>query len=314
MGNISYRGQAIDLAALAAAEAHGKRMDHSGAVRRVRDAEPLVYGSMDLRAAFDAHTANVKKNKAAKKVVLHSIVQFPVEWKITPEIEKQMLADAVEFINETHGGNAVFAARLDRDEKGRHTVDVFATPLYVKQNAKRKTAEVWMSCTKHGKEICKKHEAEIKSRNSENKFSTTPRSVGIAMQSELFQFLRKKYGTDIKIKNKKKTWGKDWLSPEAYQLNKAQRQLEKLAKALKKSKANMKHFTQELLEEFHLISPEGQRRFFNGFRKIGTLPEDAKIEQLIDVQQQVEAQALPSEKTDDLYTPDDEVINQRLNL
>ena len=313
MGNISYRGQAIDLAALAAAEAHGKRMDHSGAVRRVRDAEPLVYGSLDLRSAYDAHTANVKKNKAAKKVVLHSVVQFPVDWKITPEIENQMLADAVEFINETHGGNAVFAARLDRDEKGRHTVDVFATPLYVKQNVKRKSTEVWMSCTKHGKEICKKHEAEIKSRNSENKFSTTPRSVGIAMQSELFQFLRKKYGTDIKIKNKKKTWGNDWLSPEAYQLQKAQKQIKKLQKSLKKSNANLKHFTQELLNVFHEISFQPQQRFFNGFRKIGTLPEDAKMKDLIDTEIKSTAEEI-SEKIDDIYTPDEEFNNQGLKL
>ena len=41
-----------------------------------------------------------------------------------------MLRHAVAFANGYHGGDAVFAARLDRDEEGRHTVDVFLMPRH----------------------------------------------------------------------------------------------------------------------------------------------------------------------------------------
>lgn len=60
-----------------------------------------------------------------------------------------MLDQAVKFINQHHGGSAVFCGRLDRDEAGRHGVDVFYAPRYLK-TTKRKSAE-WISLTKFGK-------------------------------------------------------------------------------------------------------------------------------------------------------------------
>ena len=41
-----------------------------------------------------------------------------------------MLREAVDFINGFYGGDAVFAVRLDRDEKGTHNVDVFFLPRW----------------------------------------------------------------------------------------------------------------------------------------------------------------------------------------
>ena len=280
MGNVSYRCKALDMAGLAAAEIHGKRLDETSQRRAVHDVSPLLYKSLDLRAAYDEHTQNVMKAKNAKKTVLHCTVQFPTSWEITPEIEQQMLSDAIEFVNNTHGGNAVFAARLDRDEKGKHLVDVFATPLFVKTNVKRKSTEMWMSATKHGKQIAEKHRDEIISRNPKGLFSTSPRNVGIAMQSELFSFLKAKYGDDIKPKNAKKSFSNDWLSPEAYQVKKASAFIEVLHKKYRKATATLKHLTSEVLEEWHNISPEGQKRFHKGFTALGTISKKDTLERL----------------------------------
>ena len=62
-----------------------------------------------------------------------------------------MLANAVQFVNLNHGGNAVFHARLDRDEVGRHGVDVFFAPRYVKPTKRRN--DEWISLTKFGKAL-----------------------------------------------------------------------------------------------------------------------------------------------------------------
>lgn len=162
-------------------EAHGKREDQTSQARRVRDTPPLVHGSLDLRAAFDAHVSGARMNKALRKPVLHAIVQYPTEIELTAEREQWMLDEAVAFVNATYGGRAVFAARLDRDEAGRHTVDVFFSPRYEKTT--RRGSQDWISTTKHGKELCRQHCAEIERRH-DGTFRDGPRQVGIALQSE----------------------------------------------------------------------------------------------------------------------------------
>ena len=96
-------------------------------------------GGLNLLERYEKHTEGARQNKAAKKPVLHFIVRFPPE-VLTDEgpspfsvldregRERLMLRQAVKFIQDTHGGQAVFAARLDRDEAGETVVDVFACP------------------------------------------------------------------------------------------------------------------------------------------------------------------------------------------
>src|SRR5690606_35859945 len=110
---------------------------------RVRDVPPLVHGTLDLRTAFDAHVAGCRMNAGLKRPVLHAIVQIPPKLGRTERNRAQMLRLAVAFINETHGGNAVFAARLDQDEAGLATVDVFYAPKYLKEGNRR--SEMWIS-------------------------------------------------------------------------------------------------------------------------------------------------------------------------
>lgn len=208
-------------------EAHGKREDKFSKARVVRDVDPLVYGSMDLREAFHAHMDGVQVSAGLKRPVLHSIIKFPGDLEITEEHQQLMLDAAVKFVNETHGGDAVFAARLDRNEAGEHNVDVFYAPKFVKTTKARKSdpdagikrgddvVTTWMSTTKHGKELCEKHRDEIMSRNDKGKFSKNPRSVGIALQSELFTFLRNE-GLEVAPRTPKSGLRADWQEVDAW--------------------------------------------------------------------------------------------------
>lgn len=199
---------------LSSMEKHGKRLDFTSQKRKARDVEPLVYGSLDLREAYDRHVEGCRMNKGLKRPVLHSLVQFPTTIAVNSHNEKRMLKYAVEFINQTHGGDAVFAARLDRDEAGRHTVDVFYSPKFVKQTASQGDV-TWISTTKHGKELCHIHREEIEARNHAGKFVTNPRAVGIAIQTEFRAFLMAK-GVKLDPKKPKSVSGSDRLSPEEY--------------------------------------------------------------------------------------------------
>lgn len=155
----SFRANSLTQSDLKAMENHELRLDHSGARRSIRKDDqgfaipPLIYNPLranSLTQAKDMHIGEAKVNKAASKVARHAFIQFPTDLEITAQTEQLMLDQAVAFVNNTHGGQAVFWARLDRDEAGRHGVDVFFAPKYEKVT-KRKT-EVWVSLTKFGKE------------------------------------------------------------------------------------------------------------------------------------------------------------------
>lgn len=195
---------------LSSMEAHGKREDQSSQRRRVRDDAPLVFGTLDLRAAYDEHVDGCRMNAGLKRPAMHAIVQFPPQLGRSPANREIMLHLAVKYINETHGGQAVFAARLDQDEEGLATVDVFYAPKYLKEGKRR--SEMWISTSRHAKEIAEKHREEITRRNR-GTFSTTPRHIGIAMQAELYAFLVKS-GLKLESRTEKKEFDPDRLEPE----------------------------------------------------------------------------------------------------
>ena len=230
----SVRCAALNMSGLAAQEAHGKRQDRTSKLRRVRDADPLVFGSLDLRAEYERHTEGVRFNASAKKSVLHFLIRFPPEM-IDPDgplltgskedRQAQILKDAVDFINRTHGGNAVFAARIDRDEEGQSIVDVFACPVYAKPS-KRHEPEQWASATKFGKELAKRHEEEIRQRHPEAKPGslTSPRMVGIALQSEFADFFSQTYDQELTLKVEKVSSRVDRLEKEQHDALERQRE------------------------------------------------------------------------------------------
>lgn len=172
-------------------------------------------------------------NKGLKRPVMHALVQFPTQLQVNESNERRMLAYAIQFINETHGDDAVFSARLDRDESGRHTVDVFYSPKY-RKITKSRGEETWVSTTKHGKELCEKHRDEIERRHN-GLFLKGPRQVGMAMQSELRAFLVKK-NLNLDAKREKNHGLTDRVEPEVY---KVQQQLKAQKKTLDDDAADL---------------------------------------------------------------------------
>ena len=201
---------------LATMEKHGRRQDATSQHRKINDTPPLVYKGLNLRELFDNHVDNCRMNKGLKRPVLHALIQFPTELTVNKKNEQAMMKAAIDFINSTHGGNAVFAARLDRDEQGKHSVDVFYSPKFEKTNVKRKSTETWISTTKFAKSLCKKHEEEIKRRHG-GKFVDGPRQQGIALQAELHNYLLEK-GLNLNLRQEKTSALPDRLDPEDYKL------------------------------------------------------------------------------------------------
>ena len=172
---------------------HEDRLDFKGTMRKLRDVAPLIYSphaeerrpidhfgeeeeeerlrllklerikmlievkegrrNFTLMDAYAAHVEGANRSKGAKELFQHAFLQFPTDLEITPETEIEMLAQGVAFINKTYGGNAVFHARLDRDEAGRHGVDVFFAPRYEKTTAKG--VDEWISLSKFSKELAR---------------------------------------------------------------------------------------------------------------------------------------------------------------
>lgn len=202
----AVRGRSLRMENLAAAEKHGKREDHSGPARQVRDADPLVNGTLDLRDALAVHMRGVKTQ--GKMACLHCIVQFPTKLidGTDPERQQWMLDHATWFVNEYYGGDAVFAARLDRDEKGRHTVDVFAMPKYD-------------YLYKDGRTAKKASISKFSRQRAEERFGkgkNHPRYQGRALQDAWFEYMRNEMRLDVQQPTRKKPWVKDRLEPEEW--------------------------------------------------------------------------------------------------
>ena len=164
---------------------------------------------------------------------LHRIVQYPTNIELMPEREQWMVDEAVAFVNATYGGRAVFAARLDRDESGGHTVDVFASPIFRKET--RRGSQDWVSTTRHGKELCKRHRAEIERRHG-GRFLDGPRQVGIALQFEWRAHLlaaARDAGLDLDLEPKREKQDRlpDRLDPEQFKdVQDARRQADEIVR------------------------------------------------------------------------------------
>jgi hypothetical protein len=218
---------------LAAQEKHGKREDRTSQLRKVRDADPLVHGSLDLRREYDQHVEGAKINASLRRPVLHFLIKMPDQilgddapkpfaaLKDKDDRKSLMMKQAIDFINENHGGNAVFAARVDRDEQGEMIIDVFAAPVYEKVTKTGKSSGLWMSPTKFGKDLALQHQDEIKRRHPERKEGresenlTGPRQVGIALQAEFAVFFERENGVKLERKHKARSTP-DRLETEAF--------------------------------------------------------------------------------------------------
>jgi hypothetical protein len=211
---------------LHAAELHGKRLDASSQSRQVSKKPPVVHGGLDLEQLFTAHAEGCKMDKRTRSPVIHALVQWPTGLQVNEANERAMLAHATKFMNLVFGGEAVFAARLDRDEAGKHAVDVFLSPITTKTSAKGVSSR-WIQPSAHLKALCHKHKAEIirrhptiKPKNIDNK-----RCQGIALQSEWRAYVED-LGITLDAKREKGSSAPDRLSPEEYALMERKKALE----------------------------------------------------------------------------------------
>ncbi|MGD7566308.1 hypothetical protein ACQCQA_25365 [Ralstonia pseudosolanacearum] len=192
---------------LGAMERHGKREDVMGKARRVSEVPPLVYGSLDLVRARDEWMEGVQQQ--GKTEAIHMLVQFPTFISVkNPRRQESFLKLAVKFANKYHGGDAVFAARIDRDEQGQHTVDVFLMPRHD-------------FTYKDGRTVKRAAVSKFSKAQAKVRFGKEdPRSQGSALQDAWYEFLRDdlSYGEQVLPPQRKKTRTKDRLEPEEYAL------------------------------------------------------------------------------------------------
>lgn len=130
--------------------------------------------------------------------------------------QERMLALAVEFANAYHGGDAVFAARLDRDEKGKHTVDVFLMPRYDFQYKDGRTQKR-ASVSKFSKEQARARSASLLD-PGEKLDPEGPVMQGRAMQAAWFEHLREAGVRWVEPPKRKAVRSADRLEPEAHGL------------------------------------------------------------------------------------------------
>jgi len=217
----SFRANALDAASLKAMENHGLRRDRAGDRRRIREVDALIYDpygcGLELVKSYAAHIEGKRRNAGASKHALQAFIQFPTDLAMTPANEQMMLDQAVAFVNKTHGGKAVFHARLDRDEVGRHGVDVFYAPTYDKTTSRG--TETWVSLSKFGRDLARHRLGKtVKEIKTDQKDPATGKAiwetqldassdpimvwqdssffVGRVMQDEWFEHLRDEMGLD----------------------------------------------------------------------------------------------------------------------
>jgi len=195
----AVRIQRLGGVALSAAEAHGKRLDVNGRARAIIDAEAHSTTGLDLNKLYEAHVASAKVQKSGTKA-LHMVLQFPTEL-VNGDRADLMLSHAHTFAYSIFGSSAVFADRVDRDEKSRHVVDLFLAPKYEKQT-KRQT-QTAISTSKHLKEL-----AVARGR------APTLRGQGQALQDAWHEYMRDYMKLDVKRGKPKKRPGSDWKKPE----------------------------------------------------------------------------------------------------
>lgn len=225
----AVRIQRVGGVALSAAEAHGKRLDVAGSGRVVREAEALSTTGLDLNRLYDEHVEGAKVQKSATKA-LHMVLQFPADL-VDGDDAELMLSNARSFAEELFGTSAIFADRVDRDEKSRHVVDLFIAPKYEKETKRR--SQTAISTSRHLKAL-----AVTRGR------APTLRGQGQALQDAWYEHLRDRMKLAVQRGEPKKRPGPDWQSAEALEAERLKRLSEKLERQrehLRKEREDLKY-------------------------------------------------------------------------
>lgn len=240
----AIRVQTLDATDLAAMEKHGQRKDASGQARRVSDEAPLVRGGLDIVALREEHVEGRKQQGKTKAV--HAIVQFPQDLiPNTKMAQRAMLGFAVDFINDFYGGDAVFAARLDRDENGTHKVDVFFLPR-------------WEFQYKDGRKQARCGLGQYTKSAALKRFSKDDRrSQGSALQDALFEYLRDNIRVPgVMPPERKKTTAKDRLEPEMYAVKREEALVQRNAANLHRRALSLTQREQQVADDAAFVANE----------------------------------------------------------
>ncbi|MGK2908822.1 MAG: hypothetical protein ACSLE1_03340 [Sphingobium sp.] len=190
----------LSMAELTYAEFHGKRLDKTGQARAINNEPPLTTTGLDLNALYKRHIAGAFLPKSRAKV-MQVVIQFPKDL-VDGEDAGLMLQHARAFTESVFGPDSIFADRVDRDEAGRHLVDLFIAPKYMKKTKHEEKLAVTMSI--HQKQLAQKY-----------KCPPNPAGTGRALQDALFEYLRDTMGlTGVKRGEPKLIPGPDWKASE----------------------------------------------------------------------------------------------------
>ncbi|MFN3474772.1 MAG: hypothetical protein ACK4ZW_12090 [Blastomonas sp.] len=190
----------ITNAGLGAAERHGKRKDKSSDSRRINSEPPLTTTGLDLRRLYKRHIEGAFVPKSRSQV-MHLLLQFPTEL-VDGKDPAYMLHHAREFAISVFGEDAVFADRVDRDEKSEHVVDLFVVPKYVKR-------------TKHQEKIAVAMSRDLKILAERYGRPINPNGMGRALQDALLDYLQGRMGlAEAQRGSLKQMAGSDWKSAE----------------------------------------------------------------------------------------------------
>lgn len=234
---------------LASAQEHGRRVDRAAIARKVRDelsltwVPPRVTGDpLALVDRLSDHVAGAFVPKAKAKA-LHMLVKLPESVPVATEFEaRAALEMVVQFVNETYGGEAVFAARMDRDERSLNTVDVFFAPKYLKET--KRDSKKAISLTRHGKLLAQKRGIVSRSQSAKGSMQ----AQGSALQDELAEWLRSR-GFAAERGRKKMLEADDWKSPEILGAKKDREAAERLInKVLVEAEKDRESASEKLIE------------------------------------------------------------------
>lgn len=190
----------LSMAELTHAELHGKRLDKTSKGRAINNDPPLTTTGLDLKKLYHAHVVGAFMPKSRAKA-MQVVVQFPKDL-VDGDDDALMLRHARAFVEGVFGTDAIFADRVDRDEKSRHVVDVFIAPKYIKKTKHQE--KVAVSVSRHQKELAQKYGCP-----------PTPVGTGRALQDALFEYLRDEMGLKgVKRGEPKMIAGPDWKLPE----------------------------------------------------------------------------------------------------
>lgn len=196
----SARIKHITNAGLIAAERHGKRQDETGKARAINDTPPLTTTGQDLQHLYQKHIKGAFIPQG-RSIAMHMLIQFPTSL-VDGQDPAFMLHHAREFGMTIFGQDAIFADRVDRDEKSEHVVDLFIAPKYLKKTKHEEKIAVAMS--RDLKALAKRHNRPI-----------TPSGMGRALQDALVEYLRDRMGLEEAQRGSPKQMaGSDWKSAE----------------------------------------------------------------------------------------------------